>query len=253
MAYTWYIHGICMVYALHMYGICKTYCISWFEILITAKQVMKVPVQSLLRTQWLAYLDDCHGWGHHMCQTQSLCNQEMFLTCIYQVYTRYICVISPQQHPYWTSLSPKHAWKLQTWTVSGSFLFLQWKSLQLEAVPLWPSICWSQKYGCPWVMQGLDCSTCKFKGLLKLCSVVLWLNGRGGLAIKEAWKEWQQSKVFHPANKEHRDKQGLIQLPNSVWLIPYTKHVLGICLPFTWYMTKLGMEYDKIRHGIWKK
>ncbi len=70
-------------------------------------------------------------------------------------------------------------------------------------------------------MQGLDVSaltvgTPEFEGLLLSCSV-LARNGRGGVASKEAKKEWHPAKeVLHPANKESRDRRGFTQLPKSV-------------------------------------
>ncbi len=58
--------------------------------------------------------------------------------------------------------------------------------------------------------------TPKFEGLLLLCSVLV-LNGRGGVAIKEARKEWHPAKeVLYPANIQSRARRGFIQLPNFI-------------------------------------
>ncbi len=66
--------------------------------------------------------------------------------------------------------------------------------------------------------RALTVCTPECEGLLLSCSVLV-LNGRGGVAIKQAWKEWHPPKeVPHPANIQSRDRWGFIQLPNSVWL-----------------------------------
>ena len=60
--------------------------------------------------------------------------------------------------------------------------------------------------------------TPEFEGLLPSSSVLVW-NGRGGVAMKKARKEWHPpQKVRCPANVESRDRRGLIQLSNSVRL-----------------------------------
>ena len=46
--------------------------------------------------------------------------------------------------------------------------------------------------------------TAKFKVWTLTCCILVW-NGGGGVAIKEAWKEWHPTKnVLNPANVESR-------------------------------------------------
>ena len=60
--------------------------------------------------------------------------------------------------------------------------------------------------------------TPEFKGLLLSRSILVW-NCRGGIAMKEALKEWHPpQKVSCPANVESRDRRAFIQLSYSVRL-----------------------------------
>ncbi len=58
----------------------------------------------------------------------------------------------------------------------------------------------------------------KFEGLLLSRPVLVW-NGRSGVAVKKARKEWHPpKKVRCPANVESRDMRGFMQLPYPVRL-----------------------------------
>ena len=60
--------------------------------------------------------------------------------------------------------------------------------------------------------------TAIFKVPTLTCCVLVW-NGRGGIAIKEAWKEsrWHQTKnVLNPANVESRYRGWLVELFDSI-------------------------------------
>jgi hypothetical protein len=62
--------------------------------------------------------------------------------------------------------------------------------------------------------------TPKFESLLlRLSRSVLVWNGRRGIAMKKARKEWHlPKKVLYPTDVESRDRRGFIQLLNSVRL-----------------------------------
>jgi hypothetical protein len=63
--------------------------------------------------------------------------------------------------------------------------------------------------------------TAKFKVPTLTCCVLVW-NGGGGVAIKEAWKEWHPTKnVLNPANVESRYRGWLVKL----FLIPFDSMV----------------------------
>ena len=105
----------------------------------------------------------------------------------------------------------------------------------------------------------LTVGTPKFKGLLLSCSVLV-LNGRGGVAIKEARKEWHPpDEVRCPANVQSRDRRGFIHLPNSVWLhrhkytgiyLWYTRYISGIFLRYVWYKSGIFLRYTRYISGI---
>ena len=58
--------------------------------------------------------------------------------------------------------------------------------------------------------------TAKFEVLTLTCCVLVW-NGGGGVAIKEAWKEWHQTKnVLNTTNIESRDRGWLVKLSDSI-------------------------------------
>ena len=58
--------------------------------------------------------------------------------------------------------------------------------------------------------------TAKFEVPTLTCCVLVW-NGGGGVAIKEAWKEWHPTKnVLNPANVQSRYRGWLVKLSDSI-------------------------------------
>ena len=141
MVYDWYIPSICVVYTWIMLILVwlMNYCKRNDE---TATTLQNSHVQIITKAG----------------DTTALLKKHVLLSSfICQVYTRYMLVISLQQHACGPAGSPKRAWMFQTWTVCGSFLFLQPTARQLEAGACQSSTAsWSHKHGCPCVMQGLD-------------------------------------------------------------------------------------------------
>jgi hypothetical protein len=109
------------------------------------------------------------------------------ITCIYQVFTRYIFVSSAATFlAFLVSQARLDVSDLECLLILSVFVL---KPLQLEAGGCRnsTSMCSSHKYGCSCVMQGLDQRNSEFKGLLLPCCVLVQ-NGRGRVVIKEALK-----------------------------------------------------------------
>ena len=117
MGNTWYILGICTVYARHIHQ---------FGLIDLSQQRKR---QSFHHVSDLACTDHYQCWEHDIIHQNVFFIQHECLTGLYQVFTKYIHIISLMPPFCWPSWSPKHAWMSQTWT----FLFWLLKVLQPEA------------------------------------------------------------------------------------------------------------------------
>ena len=119
MGYAWYILGIFTVYARHIHQ---------FGLIDLSQQRKR---RSCHHETELACTDHYKCWGHDFLHQNAFFIQHECLTGIYQVYTKYIHIISLMQPLCGPSWSPKRAWMSQTWTFYGSPPSWPLKVLQL--------------------------------------------------------------------------------------------------------------------------
>lgn len=113
------IPGICTVYARHIHQ---------FGMIDLSEQRKR---RNCHHESELVCTDHYQCWGHDIIHQNAFFIQHECLTGIYQVYTKYIHIISlmpPFCGPSW---SPKRAWMSQTWTFYGSLPSWPLKVLQL--------------------------------------------------------------------------------------------------------------------------
>ncbi len=156
----------------------------------------------------------------------SRCLKHVFLsTCIWQVYIRYMYVISIQLD------SSSSAARFRACLVSlarrdasdSDFLWIlsvlitERPPIRGWGLPSHPGVDLINMAAPAWSLACTQAvSTSEFEGLYLSRRVFVW-NGRNGVAIKKAWKEWHPPKtVLCPASIESRDRRGFIQFPNPV-------------------------------------